>query len=329
MKKTFIAFLVFILLAPAMQVAAQTVKIASIAPEASPWGQALNRMASDWYSITNGKVRLRVFHGGIAGDEIDIVRKMRLGQLQAAALTTSGATEIVRNLIGFSFPGVINTTDELNYVLETKEKEFQEIFKDNGFELLSWSNAGWVKLFSTEAINNPNQFRGLKLAAGQLDEKIANTFRNLGMQPVDVSAPEILSSLNSGLLEAVVFAPVGVAGFQWFGIVDNMLNLNIAPFFGTLVIDNRTWNRIPQQYRKELKESARRAGLESEKNLLALEAEALDLMKKNGLSVIDITAAQEQAFRDAFTEQARLLSKDFLENDLMEIVAEALKEYRN
>lgn len=307
---------------------AQVIKLASVAPEATPWGEGVNRIASEWNRISGGRVRVQVFHGGIAGDEEDTIRKMRLGQLQASVLTSAGLSSLVPEMLGISFPGVISSDDELDYVLENFEDELNALFDDYGYEILTWSRAGWLNLFSVDEVTVPSDLRGMKIAAGTVPEQINQAFRNLGMQPVPVATNEMLSSLNSGLVDSLIYSPLGVAGYQWFGVADHMLDMEISPFLGAILIDQRSWNRIPEEFHQPFRDAARRIGREIEDQLDTLEQQANDLMTTYGLQITTVDAAARQQWLEVFQQQSDVVGGNFLSNSFMEQVIEGLNEYR-
>lgn len=325
--KTAVVMLILLVLVLG-SLSSQTIKIGSIAPESTPWGEGLNRMAAEWSQITNGRVRVRVFHGGVAGDEKDFIRKIRLGQLQGAAVTTVGLTAVLPELWGMVMPGVIESDAELDYVLDSLEEDLNQSFRDEGYEILTWSNAGWLKFFSTREIRSPENLEGLKVATGDFIEDINEVMRGMGMQPVPLSSPEILSGLNSGLIDSVLYAPLGVAGFQWFGVTDHMLDVPVAPFFGAIYIDERTWRRIPREYHDELMASAERIGVEIESQLAGLESDALNLMKEYGLTVIDVSSEQEDDWYEVFEEKRNELNSSYFDNPLISKMTQLLDEFR-
>ena len=313
-----------------MSLCAQTLKIASIAPESTPWGQGLNQMAAEWSKITNGRVRLQIFHGGVAGNEVDIVRKMRLGQVHGAASSPLGLNTLVPLFWGLLIPGIIQTGDELDYLLEELEEDFSQTFRDEGYEIMTWSNSGWLKFFTRDAVRKPGDLRGQKIATTGYDEGFNTILRNLGMQTVSTSSAEVLTGLNSGLIDALIYAPLGVAGFQWFAVADNMLELQIAPFFGAIVIDSRSWKRIPQQYHEELKESAEKIGKQIVAELDELEREGVELMQSYGLNVANPSGTELEQWYELF-ESARkdLEDEEYFSSSIMTKVRAALEEFRS
>ncbi len=328
MKPTRIAVLLLLLLLFAQNIGAQVIRIASLAPESTPWGQGLNRIAAEWSRITRGRIQVRIFHGGVAGDESDTIRKMRLGQIQGAVLTTAGLATVVPATLGLSVPGVIESEDELDLVLAELGDELNSLFSENGYEILGWSNAGWIKFFSTSPIIRPDDLVSVKIASGTLPEEINQVFRNLGMQPVPLTSPEILGGLNSGLIDTVIYAPLGVAGYQWFGVADNMLELQVAPFLGNILMDQRAWNRIPEEFHDELKAATDRIGREIAGELAGLERDAMELMTRFGLQVNEITPEIRQQWMGVFAQQSQQIESELLRNDFMNQVFDVLEEYR-
>ena len=145
--RKFLCFLLFCFLgiAPAT---AQVIKLGSLAPEGSPWDKALGRIAADWSIASNGRLRVRVFPGGIAGDEPNMIRKIRINQLQAAAMTGVGLGSIVEEIYAIQLPLLIRSTEEMEYVLEEMEPMLNRMLEEKGFPVVAWFLAGWAHLFS-------------------------------------------------------------------------------------------------------------------------------------------------------------------------------------
>ncbi len=311
-----------------MSVGAQTLKIASLAPEATPWGQGLNQMASEWAKATNGRVRLKIFHGGVVGNEVDVIRKMRLGQIHGTTSSPIGLNTMVPPMWGLVIPGIIQTGEELDFILEEFEDELNTLFQNAGYEILTWSNSGWLKFFTTDQIQSPDDLRGMKISTANFDDGFNTILRNLGMQTISLDATEILTGLNSGLLNAIVYAPLAVAGFQWFSVANNMLDLQIAPFFGAVVMDSRSWNRIPEQYHEELRAIAQRIGKEMEDQLNTLEQEGIELMQTYGLSVNEPRGSDLEDWYDLFAEARKDLDDRYFSDPSMAKILAALEEFR-
>ncbi len=305
---------------------AQEIKLASVAPEASPWGAALNQLAVDWREISNGRVRVRVYHNAIAGDESDVLRKIRIGQLQAAVFTSAGLKQFVPEVFSVSVPFLIDTEEELDYVIENLEPELNEIVEENRLHVLAWSRAGWVHFFSNQELVYPEDLRSVRLASDPADEELQQAFRLMGFRPTPVTQNELITSLNSGLADAFYTSPLVAAGFQWFALAPNMLGVRVAPFLGAIVISDAAWRRIPNNIKEELLSSARNVADQIDREVLDLEEEALRQMQRFGLNVTEATPEVEQAWKDYVAEsEAELLS--VFDPEMTSRVRELLDEF--
>ena len=156
MKKTALLLLVSLaIVASPLSADALTVKLGTVAPEGSPWHDGLLEIASEWQRISGGKIKVRIYPGGVAGDEQDLLRKIRIGQLHAATLTKSGLFALAPEIDLVAFPMMLRTDDELDVLLEKVGPEIEAKLEEKGFKLLNWSRAGWVYFFSKEPVFMP------------------------------------------------------------------------------------------------------------------------------------------------------------------------------
>ena len=277
-------------------VSAQVIRLASGAPESSPWGAALNRVAADWQRISNGRVELQIFHNGIAGDERDVLRKMRIGQVQAGVFTSVGLEELAPEIMVLSMPVLIRSDEELISVFERLQPEFDAAVSRNRFTALGWSRPGWVRFFTSRSVRTPAELRQIRLAASAENPELLQAFRVMGYQAFPVTQNELLTSLNSGMVDGFYASPIAAAGFQWFARAPHMLDLPVAPFLGAFVVSDRAWARVPNNLKPQLA-----AAVESHIGRLDdaardLEAEAIRAMRGFGLQTTELTESERQAW---------------------------------
>lgn len=301
MKKFAAAILVFlaaiVLLPPAF---GQTIKIATIAPENSPWGEGLKRMAGEWSRITQGRVRVNLFFGGIAGSEEESIRKMRIGQLQGLALTSSGLNHLSDAALTLSAPRLVRSDAELDLLLDRMADTLSESLRAQNVEVLTWSKGGWIRLFANREIRTPDELKQLRLVFSTSEAQLNSALQTMGFRGVALSTNEVLTGLNSRLVDAFLYSPLGAAGFQWFAVAPYMLELEITPFLGAIVIDSRTWRQVPAQYRDQLLASAQAIGLEIGNAIRSLEDDAINTMKQYGLKVVSVNSAQRRQWEEVF-----------------------------
>lgn len=304
----------------------QEIKLASVAPENSPWGRALNQLAVDWAEISNGRVRLQIFHNAIAGEESDVLRKIRIGQLQAGVFTSAGMKQIVPEVFSLSVPFLIQSDEELDYVLDRVRDDLEELFEESRLHVLAWSRAGWVHFFSKERVVYPQDLKSQRLAADPNDLELQRAFTVMGYNPISMPQPELLTSLNSGLVDAFYTSPLVAGGFQWFGLAPYMLDLKVAPFLGAIIISESAWRRIPNNIKEELEEAARTVAQQIDEDVRELDREAVESMKLYGLTVTELTPGQRSAWIDDVARYDDAMLEVF-EPTMTQRVRDILDEY--
>jgi len=233
MKNNRIILAVFLILSVSPLFAQRkiTIKMATPIPESTPWGRFFNQMANDWRKITNGEVELIVYHNGVAGTESDVVRGLKLNQLQAAVLSTLGLYEISPEIMTLSCPFLIRNDDELDLVLAQVTGGLEENINSKGYYTLAWARVGWVKFFSKSPVFIPADLKKQKIGAIADQAELNRVFKAMGFQMVPVERNDILIAINSGMAEAVFQSPVAVGSTQAFGLARNMASINVAPFW--------------------------------------------------------------------------------------------------
>ncbi|MDR1352765.1 MAG: TRAP transporter substrate-binding protein DctP [Treponema sp.] len=277
-----------------------TVKLASLVPERTPWGAALNRMSREWSEATGGEVELIVYHNGIAGSEADVLRKLRGNQIQAAILSSFGLNAITpgHEIMTLSCPFLIRNDTELDLVLNSLKPDLEEKINREGFFTLAWSKAGWVKFFSKAPVFVPLDLKRQKLGINDQEPALMDAFKAMGYKLVPVAMNQVLVYLNGGMIDAVYQSPVNVGGLQIFGVAKNMASINIAPFMGGIVMNQAAWRSIPERHKPALLRIAKRLEAELDKSIQQLEAEAIAAMRGYGLIINELSPAQERLWYD-------------------------------
>jgi TRAP-type C4-dicarboxylate transport system substrate-binding protein len=275
-----------------------TIRLASLVPENTAWGAAINRMAAEWSRITNGEVEVIVFHNGTAGGEGEVLRKLKINQIQAAVFTSAGMSSIIPEILSISYPFLIRDDYELDTVMQKLKPQLDAKIQQNGYVTLAWARAGWIKIFSKTPVFSPDDLRKIKLASPPEDQQMLQAFRLMGYQIVPVTIPDTLVSLRSGMIDATYQSPIYSAGNQLFGVAGNMSNINIAPFMGGILVNNTAWRRIPDKYKPQLMELCKKLEREIELSISSLEAEAISTMVRYGLKINNPSFQQLQTWYD-------------------------------
>jgi TRAP-type C4-dicarboxylate transport system substrate-binding protein len=203
------------------------VKLATLVPEGSVWDKALRDMGAEWSSSTQGRVSLRVYPGGVAGDEPDVVRKMRIGQLQAAAITTAGLASIDPSFNVFNVPMFFTSYPELFATLDKLEPVLKQRLEAKGFVLLSWGHGGWVYFFTKEPIGTVDGLRHTKMFIWAGDDQMANIWKAKGFNPVPLAATDIMTGLQTGMIDSYPTTPLLGLTLQWYRQTPNMVGMGM------------------------------------------------------------------------------------------------------
>ncbi len=304
-----------------------TIKLGSLAPTGSPFDLAIRRLAAEWQTVSGGTVVLKTYSGGIAGDEPDMVRKMRIGQLGAAAITVSGLNGIFHGVKALSYPLFINNDDELAYVLKKMRPYMEQEFEKQGFKVMMWSPGGWVYFFSRYPIVGPDDLRKQKLWVWAGDPDEVQAWQTSGFQVVPLASTDIMTSLQGGMIDVFITSPLIAASNQWFGIAKNMCGEKLGPLWGGLAVSMKAWNSIPADLQPKLMESAQKIADSLGAEVKKADQDAIAVMQKYGLNITKMPEKQriqwEQLVDKGFS---MLLGKSF-DRATFDLAKKYLNEY--
>ncbi len=262
-----------------------TLKIGSVAPRDSPWDKTLHEIAAEWKRISNGSVQLKIYPGGITGTEDDTLRKLRVGALDGMVASTLGLNKISPDLFILSLPLLIRDDNELSYVMEKMDNTYQDIMNNKGFQLVGWTKAGWMNIFSRDPVYYPKDLEKQKLGFTTGEIILTKILKELGFHLVPGDSIDWLSGLQSGRTDALILSNLVAAAFQVFPIADNMLDFPLAPLVGGIILSERSWKKIPEKYRKEFLDAAKRQIVLLDVEARELEEKALQVMVEYGLTI--------------------------------------------
>jgi TRAP-type C4-dicarboxylate transport system substrate-binding protein len=327
MKRAALVLLTVLLAAGSLP--AQTViKLGSLAPVDSPWDKALQKMALDWQTLSRGRVTVKIYSGSIAGDEPDLLRKMRIGQLQAAAMSGSGLGKIHPDFLVYQLPFMARNDQELEYLFQRLRPRLEKLAEEKGFTFLAFTRSGWLRFFAKSKVVVPSDMARMKFFVMEGSPEVDQAWKEMGFHIVPLPTNDAFAALQSGMVEVFTASPLAAAATQWFALAPNMTDFNWAPFTGGLVISSQAWKRIPAELRPELVRAAEAtlSGLTAEAE--KVEAQAMQIMKQNGLAVYKPTAAQLAEWEKLVENALKILLDNPISSDIYREARGYLEEYR-
>ena len=261
------------------------VKMGTLAPDGSSWHLIFKTMGEKWKNAPGGGVTLRIYPGGQMGDEPDMVRKMRIGQIHAAALTGAGISEIDAAVAALQIPMMFRSYEELDYVRERIRSTLETRLESKGFIVLNWGDAGWVSFISKQPILRPDDLKKMKLFVWAGDSHAADIWKGGGFNPIPLASTDILPGLQTGLINAFDVPPLAALANQWFGLAPHMLELKWAPLVGATLITKKAWSAVPVEAREAMLAAAAEAGERLKGEIRTADTKAVEAMKKRGLTL--------------------------------------------
>ncbi len=323
------ALAILALLLPPAAAQATSIRFATLAPEGSTWMNIMNEFNAELKQKTGGQLEFKMYPGGVQGDDRDVVKKMEIGELQAAGLTGVGLGMIAPAVRILDSPWLFHNELELEAVHKQFDPEFSRDFEKGGYVLLGWTDLGFVYVFSRNPINGPADFRTQKMWMWEGDPIAQAAYQALGVDPVPLSVIDVMSSLETGLINAVYGPPLGVVALQWFTQAKYIYSEPLGYSSGAVVIRKKTFDALPPAQQKTLlqlgrKYFARLNGMTRREN-----EQALKSLESQGLKMSPKPSAADVALYDRLGHQARLsLVGELYTADLLKRVESSLAELR-
>ncbi|MDR3283792.1 MAG: TRAP transporter substrate-binding protein DctP [Treponema sp.] len=317
----------------------QAIKIASVAPNNSPWDVEQKKLAQEWARITENQVILQFFDATALGGEGGVIQKLRTvrpGQrapLDGAIFTSLGISQLApdSHVLTFCVPFMFRNQDEVDYIFDLFSPEIQQAIKDKGYVLLGWFNVGWIYFSTKESAETPEKLKNLKLAMGGMDSPELNTaFKTAGFKLEAVSADKLAQNLKApGGVQGVYGIPMYTYATKFYESLPYILDVPICPILAAFVISENTWNAIPESYKLRMREAVKK----SQQVFMDVQRETdkqyLDLMEKAGVTRVKPVGLAH--WEDVLQGDARKMAdtgSTVINRDSYYRIESALEEYR-
>jgi len=305
-------------------------KFATLAPDGTTWVQLLQEWADTVRRESNGRLVFRIYPGGVQGDEPDVLKKMRFGQLQGGAFTGYGIGHIYSPTRVLEMPFLFEDIAEIDYVRERMMPEIEQGFRDNGYELVGWMEVGYIYFFSQQPIASLEDLEERRIWYWQGDPLGKAFFNASGLAPVPLSIIDVYTSLSTGMIDTVYAPPLGALALQWFTKTGFITNVPMANGIGALVVSRKFFQDLPQDLQRLLKRSGAETGAKLVAATRSDNLEAMELLQSRGLQLVeggeDLTGKEVRRISEEATGQ--LMKDGYIPADTVDRVRQWLQEYR-
>lgn len=298
---------------------AVTIKLATIVPKGTSWANTIKDMAKEIKKETAGEVKLKVYYGGTQGDEPDVLRKTRIGQLHGGVFTGKVLGDIFSDVRSIEVPfNFYHDQTKALGALKSNTEHFNNEISKKGFKNLGFYGIGKVYVVSTKEVKNINEMKGIKMWAWEGDEVVKAMMESLGLISVPLALPDVMSSLSTGMVEAAYAPPLGILALQWQSKVKYLIDFPTAYSIGALLVANKRWKKISSKNQSKVMSIA--AKHIATANLKAIEDNklALKTLKDMGVKFVsfskdDLKQAESIRKKVLLKLEGRVLSKEIIE----------------
>jgi TRAP-type C4-dicarboxylate transport system substrate-binding protein len=304
------------------------IKLATMAPENSSMMQIFNEMNAEVLKETGGKVGFKLFAGFVLGDEEDVLRKLRIGMVHAAAFTSTALTDVNHDLRALLVPFLFDNYQEVDYIMAKLEPDLKRGFAERGLEVLGWPELGFLYFMSTTPIASLHDLKGKKIWGKSNAPMLQAIMERIGVSTVAINAPDVLMALQTNLLEVVYNSPYYALITQWYTQIKYLTDTPVSYVGGVLVMDKKFLAKIPDPLQETLKKVSARTLQRVVEQTRKDNADALEIIFKRGVKKVTPDPSQIKGFKELSNEaMADLGPKQFPMATYKKIQAE-LAEYR-
>jgi TRAP-type C4-dicarboxylate transport system substrate-binding protein len=314
----------------ALPLSATTLKIATIAPDGTSWMKQMRAAAKTIEQGTEGRVKLRFYPGGVMGNDNSVLRKIRVGQLHGGAITGGGLSAVYADAQIYTLPFQFRNLQEVDAVRRLMDQQIIEGLRKAGYVSFGLSEGGFAYLLSNAPVKTTDNMRGLKIWIPEGDEINARMFEALGISPIPLPITDVMTGLQTGLIDTIASSPIGAIALQWHTRVKYLTQVPLAYLYASLVIKEKALSGLEEKDRalvtKVLQETF--SGLDAQNR--QDNRQALEALKDQGIEFEEPSLAQRQEWEQhANTMLHTLSSQGLFDADMLKQMQQLIQSVRS
>jgi TRAP-type C4-dicarboxylate transport system substrate-binding protein len=307
----------------------QHLRFATLIPRGSLYHRVLLEVGEAWRRAEGGDAAFTVFTDGVQGDEADVVRRMRIGQLSGSMMSVVGLSEIDPAATALQYmPLMFRSWDEVDIAGRLLRPLLEKRMAERGFMVLYWGEAGWVRFFSKTAAVRPAEFQSLKMYAWTGSPAQVELMKALGYQPVVLETADILPGLQTGLIDAVPLIPTWALVAQIDTLAPHMLEMRWVPVVGAAVMTRKAWDGLSPAGQAALRQAAQKAAGELRDAREPADREAIAAMQRRGLQVHTLTPQADAEWQQLVISGYPRIRGGMVPADVFDTVQQGIEEFR-
>ena len=310
-------------------VPAQTLKIATIAPEGSSWMNDMRAGSQAIEKTTQGRVKFKFYGGGIQGNDKQVQRKMRTGQLHGGAFTSGGLNMFQKDADLFSIPLMFNSINEARFVRGKLEAELRKRLEEAGYVNFGFAAAGFAYMMSNRPLRTLADLDGQKIWIPEGDPVGFAALRALGVAPVVMPVTDVMTGLQTELLDSVTVPPVGAVVLQWHTRLKYITDIPVAYVYAALLIDRKAFGRLTPEDQQVVRDVMEGIYRKFDQNGVRDNDAAMRALLESGLQMVEPNAAEVSQWRGIVSRSHQQLGREgVFDATLLDRMESLLAEYR-
>ena len=296
MRHTVLALLAPLLLFVGSHSQAETFKVATLSPDGSFWMKTMREAGKEVEAATDSRVKFKWYPGGVMGDDKAVLRKMRVGQLQGAALPMGELLSFYPDSQAYGIPFLFNSYEEVDYVRSQLDNSLIAGFAEGGMEVLGIAEGGFGYFLTAEPVRVPADLQQQKVWVPQNDVVSARLAQSIGVTPIPLTLPDVLPGLQTGLVNTVAVSPMGAIVLQWHTRVAHITDIPLMYFCGVISLTGKSFNKLSADDQAVVKAVFGRAfKLIDERNRMD-NVRAFAALTNQGVETVVLTDAERDAW---------------------------------
>lgn len=272
------------------------IRIATLAPRTSELVRGFNKINHGLKQKTGGQWSLQLYPSGIAGDETDVIRKMRVGQMDATAVTSVGLSQVLKELAVLTAPGVIPTYEALERVQKEFNKEWETKLNENGFRLMGWGEVGLLRYFSKGPVTKPSDLKHMRPWVWPQSHTMKAMWHATGCTGVPLGVPEVYGALQTGMVDSLISTALAAVALQWHSKLNHVTKKTFGPLVGGLVIAKAKWDAIPPDVQNTLAEEIKNSYEGDSRNIRKDDEKAFKRLLERGYTATPYSPEGEKEY---------------------------------
>jgi len=272
------------------------IKLATLAPEGSTWMNIMHELDDAVRGATENRVGFKFYPGGVQGEELVVLKKIRLGQLQGGGFSGQGLGEIASELRVLELPFMFKNVDEIDRVHQALDPTFEDLVEKNGFVILGWTEVGFIYLFTDRPVTGPEDLKQVKMWLWEGDPLATAFFNAYGISPIPLAPTDVLTALQTKLVNGVYTSPLACIALQWNTRVTHMTDVRLTHGMAAVVLDRKAWDPITPADKEKITSLAHEHFQRLTARTRKENEQSIAEMKKRGMTVVSVDPARVAEF---------------------------------